>query len=90
MKFNMDGDAHHIHSEIVHAYPELELCGGYSLMRLGSGSSDLVMIEPPRGGLSVRYLRDIPAKLFIRPLQRDIEEKENDESTVVRLTQYAG
>ena len=48
-------------------------------------------IEPPRNGLNVRYLRDIlkSAKLFIRPLQKDIEERENEDSTVVRLLYFA-
>ena len=61
MKFDTDGDALHIHSVILASYPELDLCGGYILMRLGSGSRELVTIEPPRGGLNVRYLRDILA-----------------------------
>lgn len=90
IKFNTDGDARHIHSAIVDAYPELDYCGGYCLMRLGSGSSELVTIEPPRNGLNVRYLRDILkfAKLFIRPLQKDIEEREDEDSTVVRLLYF--
>ena len=54
MKFNVNGDARYIHSTIINAYPDLEFCGGYCLMRLGSGSSDLVKIEPPRTGLNVR------------------------------------
>ena len=59
MKFNVDGDASFIHSTIINAYPDLEFCGGYCLMRLCSGSSDLVKIEPPRIGLHVCYLCDI-------------------------------
>ena len=45
-------------------------------MRLVSGLSDLVTIEPLKTGLNARYFRDIlkSAKLFIRPLQKDIEE----------------
>ena len=87
IKFNTEGDSCHIHSTIVHAYPDLEFCGGYCLMRLGSGSSELVTVEPPRSGLNVRYLRDIlkSAKLFVRPLQKDLEEKESEESTVVSV-----
>ena len=56
-------------------------------MWLGSGSSDLVTIEPPKSGLNVRYLRDIlkSAKLFIRPLQKDIDEREDENSTAVSL-----
>lgn len=85
IKFNTDGDAFHIHSILLTSYPELDGCGGYSLMRLGCGSSELVTIEPPKGGLNVRYLRDIlkSAKLFVRPMQKDIEVKEEDEDEKV-------
>ena len=75
LKFDTEGDAFHIHSTLLSAYPEIEDCGGYTLMRLGCGSNELVTIESPKDGLNVRYLRDIlkSAKLFVRPLQRDIE-----------------
>ena len=80
LKFELEGDSDHIHAVILQAYPALETCGGYSLLRLGSGSSSLVMIEPPCGGFIVRYLRDIlkTAKLFIRPIQKDIESDDEE------------
>lgn len=37
--FDSGGDAFHVHSV---KYPELEGCGGYSLLRLGTGSGELV------------------------------------------------
>ena len=82
LKFELEGDSDHIHTIILQAYPALETCGGYSLLRLGSGSSSLVMIEPPRGGFTVRYLHDIlkTAKLFIRPIQKDIESDDEEGS----------
>ena len=54
-------------------------------MRLGSGSSDLVTIEPPKTGLNVRYFCDIlkSAKLFIHLLQKDLEEREDENFTAV-------
>ena len=88
LKFDMEGDAFEIHSTLIVAYPELEDCGGYSLLRLGSGSSELVTIDPPKGGLNVRYLRDIlkTAKLFVRPIQKDIEVQEDDATDMVNYS----
>ena len=47
-------------------------------------STYLFEIEPPKGGMTVRYLRDIikSAKLFIRPLQADIESNEHVDTEV--------
>ena len=80
LKFELECDSDHIHVVLLQAYPALETCGGYSLLRLGSGLSSLVTIEPPRGGFTVRYLRDIlkAAKLFIRPIQKDIESDDEE------------
>lgn len=72
--FSNDGDALHIHHVIMEAFKGLEKAGGYTLLRLGTNSTKLLAIEPPKGGMNVRYLKDIlkSAKLFIRPLQSDI------------------
>ena len=74
LSFSLDGDSLHIHDILLDAYDKLSDCGGYSLHRLGTNSSDLMTIEPPRGGITVRYLKDIvkSAKLYVRPLQEDI------------------
>ena len=87
LKFDNEGDAFDIHSTLLSAYPHLKDCGGYCLMRLRSGSSELVTIESPKSGFTMKYLKDIlkTAKLFIRPLQKDIEEasvKEEEENEV--------
>ena len=76
--FDSDGDADHVHSTILAAYPVLENCGGYTLLRLGSGSKSLVEIEGPETGITVPYLKDIlnQAKLYITPLQCDITEED--------------
>lgn len=72
--FNLEGDAQHIHGVLLKAFPPLEQCGGYNLMRLASNSTDLITITSPKWGMTVKYLREIlrSAKLFIRPLQTDI------------------
>ena len=56
--------------------PVLERCGGYTLLRLAENSHSMVEIEGPEAGTSVAYLKDIlnHAKLYIRPLQKDITE----------------
>ena len=72
--FYSDGDGEHIHSVLLQKCPVFETCGGYTLMRLAENSHNMVEIEGPDSGLSVAYLKDIHAKLFIRPLQKDITE----------------
>ena len=78
LMFDSDGDALHIHHVINDAFQQLEKTGGYTLLRLASNSSTLLEIEPPKGGMNVKYLRDIlkSAKLFIRPLQSDVNVDE--------------
>ena len=63
---------------LLASYPVLRDCGGYTLLRLGSGSRSLVEIEGPDTGITVPYLRDIlnQDKLYIRPLQCDISEED--------------
>ena len=67
-----------IDSVIKEAFKQLESCGGYVWMRLASNSMNLIEIEAPKGGMSVCYLKDIvkSAKLFVRPVQADIEPDE--------------
>lgn len=72
--FDLDGNAMHIHTTLLDAYESLGECGGYTLLRLATNSSDLLEIQPPKAGMSTRYLKDIvkSAKLYVRPLQADI------------------
>ena len=74
LSFRSEGDADHVHDVIVGAFPVLKDCGGYTLLRLGSGSRSLMEIEGSESGVTVSYLKDIlnQAKLYIRPLQCDI------------------
>lgn len=82
--FQSDGDGAHIHRVLLQKFPVLETCGGYALMRLAENSHNMVEIEGPDSGLSVGYLKDIlnHAKLYIRPLQKDISEAD--------MKQYSG
>ena len=73
----MDGDANHIRGIIMEAFPILDECGGYMLMRVAENSRDLVAIEGgPDGGICVLFLKEIlcQAKLYVRPLQCDLPE----------------
>ena len=80
LKFTSDGDALHIHYVITDAFKQLERAGGYTLLRLANNSTKLLEIEPPKAGMNVKYLKDIlkSAKLFVRPLQEDINIDEKD------------
>ena len=84
LSFNADGDALHIHTIVTGAFKQLEDCDGYTLLRLASNSTQLIKIESPKRGLTVTYLKDIvkPAKLFVRPLQLDIECDEDSQPEV--------
>ena len=76
--FKSDGDVEHIHRVLLTAFPVLDDCGGYTLLRLSENSHSMVEIESPDGGMTVAYLKDIvnQAKLFVHPLQKDITEED--------------
>ena len=88
LKFDYDGDAEHIHSVLMNQFPQLENCGGYTLLRLNDNSHDLVEIDYPAKGMTVPYLKDIlnQAKLYIRPLQKNITA---DMHQVMSITIYS-
>ena len=76
--FQSDGDVEHIHRSLLNAFPVLEECGGYTLLRLTENSHSMVEIEGPESGMTVAYLKDIlnQAKLYVHPLQKDITEED--------------
>ena len=45
VSFNIDGDADHVHVVLLTAFPVLKKCGGYTLLRLGSGSRSMLKME---------------------------------------------
>ena len=65
-----------LQDELYQEYPKLVRGGGFELLR-GSdvGAKELVLIDIPHDGYSVEYLRAVvkSAKVFIRPLQRDLD-----------------
>ena len=59
LSFHADGNTKHIHNVLLDAFSALNDCGGYTLHRLAPNSTDLITIEPPRGGITVKYLKDM-------------------------------
>ena len=58
-------------------YPKLKESGGFEILKGGTQTSDLVLIQPPRSGYSVACLRDASelgqAIAFIRPIQNNLD-----------------
>ena len=73
--FDINGDAKHIHDVIMKEFPVLLK---YSLLRVAENSHNMVEIEGPDNGITAQYLKDIlnQAKLYIRPLQKDITDED--------------
>ena len=64
--------------------PVLEACGGYTLLRLAEKSHSMVDLEGSDSRMTISYLKDIlnQAKLYIRPLQKDITEEDMKPYTI--------
>ena len=76
------GCSSELQEELFREYPKLESGGGFELLRASeAGGKDLVPIEIPHQGYSVEYLQAIvkSAKIYIRPLQRDLDTSAVDE-----------
>lgn len=69
-------DSSELHDEIMSTFPALVDGGGYELLRAGEAGSrnSLVVIPQPPEGYTVDYLREVvrQAKVYIRPLQKDL------------------
>ena len=51
LSFDGDGDTLHIYSVLLTAFKQLDVCGGYTLLHLATNSTDLIEIQPPKGGM---------------------------------------
>ena len=85
--FHNDGNAEHIHNIILDKFPVLESCGGYTLLRIRENSHSMVEIEGPEHRPTVPYLKYIlqQAKLYIRPLQKDITEEDMRSYSTIKV-----
>ena len=75
ISLNSYSDHHDIYSELSFHFPDLVNAGGFELLRVPEGGGKLLeVIASPSSGYSVTYLRAVvhQAKIFIRPLQRDL------------------
>ena len=75
MSFLQDAESDEIKLEIMDSFPKLKNVGGYELLRMGARNRFLEVIPIPPGGYTVGYLKDVvqQAKVYIRPIQTDIE-----------------
>ena len=73
VSFHYQASAVDFQTRLEEVYPKLKESGGFENLRRGSQTSDLVLIQPPRSGYSVPFLRDASdlgqAIAFIRPIQ---------------------
>ena len=72
----MHGDAEDIDAELNHHFPKLGQGGGYELLRCSDkGGRELLVIDMPAAGYTPQYLKSVvtSAKIYIRPLQRDLD-----------------
>ena len=70
-----NSEAPEVYEELVVAFPKLSNAGGFELMRVPEGGSkQLEVIAAPETGYTVSYLKAVihHAKIYIRPLQRDL------------------
>jgi tRNA/tmRNA/rRNA uracil-C5-methylase (TrmA/RlmC/RlmD family) len=76
--FNWKASAAEVKTKLEEVYPKLENGGGFEIMRRGSEQvNDVMVIQPPRSGYSVPFLRDTAglgqAIAFIRPIQINLD-----------------
>ena len=69
------GDAQDIYHELLLQFPKLSQAGGFELLRTPErGGRQEDVIAAPESGYTVTYLRAVVhnAKIYIRPMQRDL------------------
>ena len=70
------------HQQLLEEYPKLSEAGGYEIMKQRNNSKALELIPTPPLGYSVEYLKSFiaNAKLYIRPIQKDLDTSPVDVS----------
>ena len=63
-----------LHEKLLSVFPKLDGAGGYELLRCLPNSRSLAKLQTPQGGHTPESLkRDVgQARIYIRPLQRDL------------------
>ena len=75
-----------LHRELLSAFPRLRSGGGYEFLKIDEASRrHLSVVPPPAGGYSPTYLRAVflQAKVFIRPLQRNLDLAPIEEEVII-------
>lgn len=72
--------------ELFREFPKLVEGGGFELLRASdSGGKELVPIDIPHDGYSVEYLQAVvKSKIYIRPLQKDLDESPLEDKVNLR------
>lgn len=76
MSIFLYGDADELDHELLDNFPKLEQGGGYELMRSSEkGGKHLSVIQMPSEGYTPEYLKFVvsSAKIYIRPIQKDLD-----------------
>ena len=69
------GESFELHDSIMSAFQRLSEGGGYELLRTKQNTNrELCVILPPPGGYTIDYRKTMvsQAKIYIRPIQRDL------------------
>ena len=78
------GESVEFHESIMNAFPTLAEGGGYELLRTKPNTNrELCVIPPSPAGYTVDYLKSMvsQAKIYIRPIQKDLSLKPVDEGS---------
>ena len=77
LSVDLYADTRELHDDILFNFPKLIDAGGYELLRSSTAgpSKELEIIPQPGDGYTVEYLKAVAhqAKVFIRPLQQNLE-----------------
>lgn len=71
------GDSEDLHDSITEAFPQVTDAGGYELLRISEGTRRVLEVIPqPPSGYTAEYLKECvhQAKIYIRPMQRDLPD----------------
>ena len=88
LSFMETSDAEMLHEDLLDAFPKLRTGGGYELLRANERNTRcLDVIPPPPGGYTVEYLKGVAgqAKVYIRPLQKDLDLSPTEGEGVVSV-----
>ena len=83
LSFIESSDAEELHQDLLEAFPKLCTAGGYELLRTDDRNSRTLSVIPPPP--TVAYLKNVTgqAKIYIRPLQKNLDTTPlQDEDTV--------